>query len=179
MRSNGTALVVGLASFPTMPMVTVPAAIYIIFQHLVAGVVKARQMARYRDMQARIFALGKKPLDRYRRVSVIAPLIEGALVFAIAWSMLPDVTGGALSIGRFAFFVTMLQQLATSSADAGGSASMVYENLLYVRHWNELMALPRLIPMAERPHRFATVRAPRIEFRNVSFAYPSVVTHAC
>ena len=37
MRSNGTALVVGLKSFPTYPLVTVPAAIYIIVQHLVAG----------------------------------------------------------------------------------------------------------------------------------------------
>jgi len=41
MRSNGTALVVGLASFPGSPLVTVPAAIYIIFQHLLAGVVKS------------------------------------------------------------------------------------------------------------------------------------------
>jgi len=42
MRSNGTALVVGLASFPNRPLVTVPAAIYIILQHLLAGVVKSR-----------------------------------------------------------------------------------------------------------------------------------------
>jgi BASS family bile acid:Na+ symporter len=42
MRSNGTALVVGLASFPSSPLVTVPAAIYIIFQHLLASVVKSR-----------------------------------------------------------------------------------------------------------------------------------------
>lgn len=49
MRSNGTALVVGLASFPTAPLVTVPAAIYIIFQHLLAGVVKARLTARFGD----------------------------------------------------------------------------------------------------------------------------------
>jgi predicted Na+-dependent transporter len=42
MRSNGTALVVGLASFPSTPLVTVPAAIYIIFQHLLASVVKSR-----------------------------------------------------------------------------------------------------------------------------------------
>jgi predicted Na+-dependent transporter len=42
MRSNGTALVVGLASFPGSPLVTVPAAIYIIFQHLLASIVKYR-----------------------------------------------------------------------------------------------------------------------------------------
>jgi BASS family bile acid:Na+ symporter len=49
MRSNGTALVVGLASFPNSPLVTVPAAIYIIFQHLVASVVRSRLMARLGD----------------------------------------------------------------------------------------------------------------------------------
>jgi ATP-binding cassette subfamily B protein len=130
-------------------------------------------LARYREIQRRIFALGKKPLDRFRRVSVLAPLAEGALVFGLAWAMLPRVTAGALSVGSFAFFVTMLQQLATSAADAGGSASVAYENLLYVRHWNELMALPPLIPLAEAPRRFPEVRPPRIEFRNVSFAYPS------
>src|ERR1051325_8556798 len=130
-------------------------------------------LARYREIQARIFALGKRPLDRYRRVSVIAPLVEGALVFAIAWAALPDVAAGALSVGSFAFFVTMLQQLATWTADAGGSFSVAYQNLLYVRLWNELMALPQLIPIAERPHRFGRIAPPRIEFRNVSFAYPS------
>jgi len=49
MRSNGTALVVGLASFPQSPLVTVPAAIYIIFQHLLASVVKSRLLARFGD----------------------------------------------------------------------------------------------------------------------------------
>jgi BASS family bile acid:Na+ symporter len=49
MRSNGTALVVGLASFPNSPLVTVPAAIYIIFQHLLASVVKSLLVARFGD----------------------------------------------------------------------------------------------------------------------------------
>ena len=49
MRSNGTALVVGRASFPNSPLVTVPAAIYIIFQHLLASIVKSRLSARFGD----------------------------------------------------------------------------------------------------------------------------------
>jgi ATP-binding cassette, subfamily B, bacterial len=130
-------------------------------------------LARYRAIQQRIFALGRRPLDAYRKLNMIAPVIEGAVVFAIAWWTLPDVTSGALSVGSFAFFVTMLQQLATQSAEAGSCAGMTYENLLYCRHWNELMALPALIPHAERPQQFADVRPPRIEFRGVSFAYPS------
>jgi len=50
MRSNGTALVVGLASFPAQPLVTVPAAIYIIFQHLIAGLVRSRLTSRLGDV---------------------------------------------------------------------------------------------------------------------------------
>ena len=78
----------------------------------------------------------------YRRVSMLAPVFRGTLALALAWSMLSDVTSGALSIGSLAFFVTMLPRLATSAADAGASTSAVYEDLLYVRHWNELIALP-------------------------------------
>jgi bile acid:Na+ symporter, BASS family len=52
MRSNGTALVVGLASFPSSPLVTVPAAIYIIFQHLLASIVKSRLLERFGDGEA-------------------------------------------------------------------------------------------------------------------------------
>jgi bile acid:Na+ symporter, BASS family len=52
MRSNGTALVVGLASFPHAPLVTVPAAIYIIFQHLIASVVRSRAEKGQQQRQA-------------------------------------------------------------------------------------------------------------------------------
>ena len=58
MRSNGTALVVGLASFPDAPLVTVPAAIYIIFQHLLASIVKSRLVARFGDIESLHVATG-------------------------------------------------------------------------------------------------------------------------
>ena len=56
MRSNGTALVVGLASFPNTPLVTVPAAIYIIFQHLLAGIVRSRLVKRLGDGETAVTA---------------------------------------------------------------------------------------------------------------------------
>jgi ABC-type multidrug transport system fused ATPase/permease subunit len=130
-------------------------------------------LARYQEIQARLFQLGKRPLDRYRRYNVVAPLLEGALVCAVAWAVLPDVTSGALSVGTFAFFVTMLQQLALCTADAGTCVGACYENILYCRHWNELMALGPIIPPPAEPRRFARVAPPRIEFEHVSFSYPS------
>ena len=61
MRSNGTALVVGLASFPNTPLVTVPAAIYIIFQHLLAGIVRSRLYARLGDGESAATAAPTAP----------------------------------------------------------------------------------------------------------------------
>jgi BASS family bile acid:Na+ symporter len=71
MRSNGTALVVGLASFPNTPLVTVPAAIYIIFQHLIASVVKARLAARLGDGEAAAGApvAAARPVERAARAA--------------------------------------------------------------------------------------------------------------
>lgn len=56
---------------------------------------------------ARTFAHRKQTLG-----PVIASIVEGAVVLAIAWSRLHDVTTGVLSLGSFALFVTMLRQLA-------------------------------------------------------------------
>jgi predicted Na+-dependent transporter len=58
MRSNGTALVIGLASFPGEPLVTIPAAIYIIFQHLIAGVVRSRLSARFGNVDTGPIVVG-------------------------------------------------------------------------------------------------------------------------
>jgi predicted Na+-dependent transporter len=73
MRSNGTALVVGLASFPHAPLVTVPAAIYIIVQHLIAGVVKSRLVARFGEGEAaRADANAAKPAAAAARTAARA-----------------------------------------------------------------------------------------------------------
>jgi BASS family bile acid:Na+ symporter len=74
MRSNGTALVVGLASFPNAPLVTVPAAIYIVFQHLLASIVKSRLAARFGDidrLQAAATASGDPAASRGQGVHKI------------------------------------------------------------------------------------------------------------
>jgi hypothetical protein len=97
--------------------------------------------ARYRAIQPRIFALRQRPRGGHRRVSAIAPLAEGALVFSLACALLADATAGALSVGSFALFAIMLHQLATQVAEAGGALGIAYHHLQYIRLWKELMAL--------------------------------------
>src|SRR5262249_48999945 len=52
MRSNGTALGVGLASFPRAPPVTVPGALHIVLSTRLGSIVKSRLAARFGDVDS-------------------------------------------------------------------------------------------------------------------------------
>jgi ABC-type multidrug transport system fused ATPase/permease subunit len=130
------------------------------------------------DVQAlitRVRSTHRQLPDFFRILACALIAAVGVLSAAtgLAWAAVSGVGSGPPSVGSFAFLVTMLHQLATGTADAAGAIRRAHENLRHVRDWNELMAVPRLIPHAERPHRFAGVRPPHIELRGVSFADPS------
>ncbi len=127
---------------------------------------------KFRNMQEYLFRLNKKGLDLYLRVLVIPPLLETLVLFAIAWRFLPQVTGGALTIGSFTLLVSMLDQLGSRAANASTQFAHIYENSLYADHYFEFLALPDLIPKATQPVSLGDPTPPRIEFRNVRFRYP-------
>jgi len=129
-------------------------------------------LEKFRNMQEFLFHLNKKGLDLYLRVLVIPPLLETLVLFAIAWRFLPQVTGGALTIGSFTLLVSMLDQLSSRAANASSQFAHIYENSLYADHYFEFLALPDLIPKAKKPKPLGEAAPPRIEFRNVSFRYP-------
>ncbi len=128
---------------------------------------------KYKAIQDELFELHKKPLERFRVVTTLAPLIEGGAMFLVAWLVLPQAIDRSITIGAYAFFVTMLQQLVTAAAAAGVQGGAVYENSLFVDFFVKLTALPRLIKEREDPVRFEPLVPPHIEFRAVSFAYPN------
>ena len=135
-------------------------------------------LEKFRNMQEYLFRLNKRGLDLYLRVLVIPPLLETAVLFAIAWRFLPHVTGGALSIGSFTLLVSMLDQLGSRAATASTQFAHIYENSLYADHYFEFLALPDLIPKAAKPVSLGEPAPPRIEFRNVTFRYPGSENYA-
>jgi ATP-binding cassette subfamily B protein len=135
-------------------------------------------LEKFQNMQEYLFRLNKKGLDRYLRVLAIPPVIETALLFAVAWHLLPQVTSGAMSIGSFTLLVSMLDQLGSRAANASAQFAHIYENSLYADHYFEFLALPPLIPKAEHPKPLGEPAPPTIEFRNVSFRYPGSETSA-
>lgn len=130
-------------------------------------------IAKFKKIQNYLFELSKKPLDTYLRVSTIPPLLETFIIVLVACKFLPSVVTGALTIGSFTLIINMLDQLSGRSANASAKFGELYENSLYLNHYFEFLALPALVKIPKKPIVFKKISPPKIEFRNVSFQYPS------
>lgn len=123
--------------------------------------------------QEDLYKLNKRPLDNYRWVIVLAPLIESLVVIGIIYFLIPSVFIGALSVGTLTFIVTTLMGLKNNAAWGAAHFGELYEKNLFIKPYFELMNLPKLVKEKVMPHVFEKIKPPLIEFKDVSFAYPN------
>ncbi|MEI6532306.1 MAG: ABC transporter ATP-binding protein [Candidatus Roizmanbacteria bacterium] len=130
-------------------------------------------LQKLQHIQNYLFALHKKPLDTYKQVLIIAPIIETLTVFGIGYSFFPTVFQGYVSVGILTFIILTLENLKTNTAWGASHFGEIYEKNLFIKPFFELQALPQLIKESENPTSFDHIKPPLIEFRNVSFSYPN------
>jgi ATP-binding cassette, subfamily B, bacterial len=130
-------------------------------------------LRRFSEIQEYIFQLNRRPLDRYLKTAIFSPILEGAVLLGVVLPKLSEVVSGTISLGSFMYIVSMGSALVVSAASAGSFFGEVYEHDLYVRQFLQVMALPKLIIEDPNPVILDTTEPPRIEFRHVSFCYPS------
>ena len=128
---------------------------------------------RLLGLQDYLYKINKKPLDNYRWVLIIAPLVESIVVFGLVYWILPNALTGALTIGSITFIITTLEQLRGHTAWGAAHFGELYEHSLFVNPYFELMALPKLIKEKAGAKSFKESKPPKIEFKNVSFTYPN------
>lgn len=126
---------------------------------------------RFKDTQKYLFDLNKKPLDNYLRQLIYPPILETVVLFTIAYLQLPNVLSGIITIGSFTLLINMIDELDGRAADAVANFGEMYEHNLYVDHYFDVLALPRLIKESSNPIVFEKITSPKIEFKNVSFHY--------
>lgn len=129
-------------------------------------------MAKMTGVQDYLLAHNMKELRRQLKVSLIPPLVEGAVLFGVAWYFLPAVTSSAMTVGTFTLLLAMLDQLGQRAASASSQIGRIYEFSLYVESFADFLKLPAVLARSEKQHRFDTVTPPEIVFEDVSFAYP-------
>ena len=125
------------------------------------------------ELLEHLYNVNKKPLDSYKWVLIIFPIIESITVFLLVYFLLPGAFTGALTIGSLTFIITTLQRLRESTTWGANHLGELYEKNLFVNPYFELMSLPKLIKENTKAKAFKNIKPPKIEFKNVSFAYPN------
>ncbi len=128
---------------------------------------------KFKRTQEHIYNLNKKPIDSFLKIMLVLPILEVAALCLVIYILLPDALAGILTIGSFTFLITMVDRLSGSAAGVGGNMGEFYENSLYADHFFQVMALPELIKEDDHPISIDKSKPPKIEFKNVSFAYPN------
>ena len=128
-------------------------------------------LRKFKNTQDHLFELNRKPLKNYVRILTFPPILEAAVLFAIAYSQLPHVLAGALSIGSFTLLINMIDSLSGQAVGAVLNFGEMYSNGLFVDHYFDVLELPKLIKEKDKPHILGKITPPKIEFRNVSFEY--------
>ncbi|MDD4353284.1 MAG: ABC transporter ATP-binding protein [Candidatus Nanoarchaeia archaeon] len=118
-----------------------------------------------------LYEKNKIPLDNYRTVLIISPLIEIILMSIISLSFIPNVLIGITSIGSFTFFISMLNKVTHDFSWFSTRLGEIYAKSLFIIPFFELMKLPKIIKENSEAIKIEKV-SPHIEFKNVSFAYP-------
>jgi ATP-binding cassette, subfamily B, bacterial len=135
-------------------------------------------LERYRKIQSYLYDINKKPIIQFISAAFFPQIFEVAVVAAFAFWKLPMVLKGTMSIGDFTFFVGMIDRVTESAANMVLNFGDMYENNLYVDHYFEVLALPKLIKeKANATAILALPSPPKVEFKNVSFKYPGSKTY--
>lgn len=128
-------------------------------------------MTKFESIQKYLFNLSKSALDKYLKVSIFPPIFEGIVIFLIAAQFMGPVLASIMSIGSFTLLISMLAQLGGRSANISSTFASLYESSLYVNHYFDFLALPKLLPPPKKPVVLSDIKPVTIEFRNVTFNY--------
>ena len=131
-------------------------------------------LKRLKRLQERIFNLMKKTLLENMPKLYWPIVIELAVLALLAYLKLPAAAAGVVTVGAFTFYIQNLGRISGNAQDLVRHTTNLYENNLYIQYYFDVLNLPKLIQEAEPGHVFADeeIKAPEIQFNNVSFRYP-------
>jgi ATP-binding cassette subfamily B protein len=93
------------------------------------------------------------------------------LILLLAW-LTRRLLGGALTLGALAMAIQALQRGLAQASSLSATLADVYQSLLFMDAFEELLALPTQVATVREPRALARPLRGGIVFDNVSFIYP-------
>jgi ABC-type multidrug transport system fused ATPase/permease subunit len=129
-------------------------------------------MGKYRDIYHGFFLEESRVERRHRLLLSASDVVSSLVVYAfygwIAW----QGANGRITLGSVVLLMVVLKQAQAVVRQAQGAVSGAYEMNLHMGRFFEFMRIPEEDPQAPFAGHADEAPLPRVEFDDVSFAYP-------
>lgn len=133
-------------------------------------------MNKMKGIQGELYEMFKKPLDKYLWIWLGLNSWEVLFGLSLVYLQISGVTSGAITIGSLVLFIDMILNLQSNVVGTAMNLGELFANNLYINDFRRVMELPDLVKEINKPIEIDIKRAPRVEFRDVSFKYPGTET---
>lgn len=133
-------------------------------------------LQKMKNIQMELYEMFKKPLDKYLVIWIGLNSWEVLFGLVLVYFQISGVTSGIMTIGGLILFIDMVLNLQQSVVSTAVDMGQALANNLYINDFRQVMELPDLVKETEKPIIIKTNKAPKIEFKNVSFSYPGTKT---
>ena len=118
------------------------------------------------------FRDNKKLLDKHLFVNSGLNLFDSVITSGVAIYIIFQAVLRKITIGDISFYQAVIQNYNNGISGIFRTLSSIFEHSLFVKSIFELLALEPKITEIENPIKVSASKAPRIEFKDVSFKYP-------
>jgi len=125
-----------------------------------------------KDLMSDFVAEQRKILKRENKLSVLARTFENVILGGIEFWVLLGVLARKWGVGDYNFYLSSINGFARASRNLLRNINTLYEHNLYITDFFEILDTKNKIVNKEGAVVLKTERPPKIEFVNVSFAYP-------
>ena len=130
------------------------------------------RLVKTQDELAKIEIKQKKKYTALEYITDIFSVITS--VATRVWLFLKIISSkGVFGIGNYVFYYSLIGKMENSSSSAVRNFGNIFEEMVNIEDYFKLMELKPLVEKAKDPIKINYKKTPTIEFRNVSFKYPS------
>jgi len=139
--------------------------------------VRIFQSAKYlldkmKNIQGELYGMFKKPLDGFFLIWSGLNFWEMIFGLILVYYQMGGVVSGAMTVGSLVLFIDMILSFKVNMVDTAIDIGLLLSNNLYINDFRQVMELPDLVKENKKPIKINIDKAPKIEFKKVSFRYP-------
>lgn len=132
-------------------------------------------LARIKKLLDFFFRLSNEPRRAYLPRFMLGIAIETVVLGLLAYARVPTAVAGAITIGSFTFYLSMLDRMSSSVERLAIQSARLFEQNLYVGYYFDVLDLKPIIKEKDPGIVFEEINPPKVEFRNVRFSYDTGV----